>query len=500
MKQKSERQLDVQNEAQLIYQRSAPGRSGVSLPETSFTDSEREKFIPSEFLRVDLAELPEVTEGEVLRHYLDLSNKNYHIDRGFYPLGSCTMKYNPKRNEAVANLGGFRDTHPLAPDSAAQGCLRLLWELAESLKEITGFEAMTLQPAAGAQAELTGILMMKKYHESLGKPRRKILIPDSAHGTNPASVVIAGLQPVEVKSNERGVMSAESLRQAIDSDTVGVILTNPNTLGLFESEIVEIAEVTHQAGALLYMDGANLNAQLGIVKPGEIGFDLLHINLHKTFSTPHGGGGPGAGALGVVARLEQFLPTPIVAKSAGANGSDDHYNLDWKRPESIGRLHSFWGNFGILVRGYAYIRTLGEPGLKRVAENAIINANYLRVLLRDAYQVAYPGACQHEVVLSATRQKKQGVRAGDISKRLLDYGYHPPTTYFPLIAPEALMIEPTETESRETLDKFAEAMLAIARESETNPELVTSAPHVTPVLRLDEAKAARELDVAYHPE
>ncbi|HSG98858.1 MAG TPA: aminomethyl-transferring glycine dehydrogenase subunit GcvPB [candidate division Zixibacteria bacterium] len=484
------------SEATLIYERSQPGRVGAQLEAPRLSDTERAALIPERFRRAEPPALPEVTEGELMRHYVDLASKNFHIDKGFYPLGSCTMKYNPKRNDAAAAHPGFAESHPLAPDSVSQGSLRLMWELEEILKEITGFDAVTLQPVAGAHGELVGALVMKAYHDHTGAPRHKMLIPDSAHGTNPASVVMSGLTPVEVKSNDRGLMSVEAVRAALDDDTVGIMLTNPNTLGLFESEILGIVEAVREAGALLYMDGANLNAQLGIVKPGKIGFDLLHMNLHKTFSTPHGGGGPGAGALGVSSRLEPFLPAPTLARrTAGADGPE--FYLDYDRPLSIGRVHSCYGNFANSVRAYAYIRTLGERGLRRVSENAIINANYLRVLLRDTYQVAFPGHCQHEVVLSAERQKKAGGRAGDISKRLLDYGFHSPTTYFPLIVREALMIEPTETESRQTLEEFAAVMKRISREIEESPELVTSAPHSTPVRRLNEAKAARELDVCY---
>ncbi len=491
----------------LIYDKSTPGRLGAHLEDLRYSEQDKQKWLP-EFLRnASAPPLPEVTEGEVMRHYVDLSTKNFHIDKGFYPLGSCTMKYNPKRNDVAADNPSFGTAHPLAPESEVQGCLHLLWDLKAALMEISGFPAMTLQPVAGAHGELTGVLIMKAYHEHLGKPRKKILIPDSAHGTNPASVFIGGMVPVEVKSNAKGLMSAEAVREALDDDVAGIMLTNPNTLGHFESEIIEIADVIHKAGALLYMDGANLNAELGLVRPGAIGFDLLHINLHKTFSTPHGGGGPGAGALGVSAELEKFLPKPVLrhgmpstGDSKSASESPSEFYLDWDRPLSIGRMHSFYGNFANAVRGYAYVRTLGAEGLRRVAENAIINANYLRVLLSDAYEIAYPGACQHEVVLSASRQKKNGVRAGDISKRLLDYGYHSPTTYFPLIVPEALMIEPTETESRETLEKFADALNKISKEIETDPEMVRSAPHNTPLRRLDETAAARNLDVAFLPE
>ncbi|MBN4076140.1 aminomethyl-transferring glycine dehydrogenase subunit GcvPB [Gemmatimonas aurantiaca] len=484
-------------DTQLIYERSRSGRVGATFEALRLPESKRQTLIPEKFRRPEAPALPEVTEGEVMRHYIDLSSKNFHIDKGFYPLGSCTMKYNPRRNDAVAGLPGLASAHPLAPERASQGCLRLLWELEQLLCEITGFAAVSLQPVAGAQGELVGAFIMKAYHEQTGKPRSKMLIPDSAHGTNPASVMMSGLTPVEIKSNDMGIISADAVRELMDDDTVGIMLTNPNTLGLFESEILEIAKVVHGAGGLLYMDGANLNAELGIVQPGKIGFDVLHMNLHKTFSTPHGGGGPGAGALAVSEKLARFLPAPIITRKASGSGNDLRFTLEWDRPDSVGRVHSFFGNFGNTVRAFAYIRTLGATGLQRVSENAIINANYLRVLLQDVYTVAYDTICQHEVILSADKQRKFGVRAGDISKRLLDYGVHSPTTYFPLIVREAMMIEPTETESRETLDRFAEIMIAIAKEAEENPELVTSAPHTTPVRRLDEVKAVRELDVSY---
>ena len=483
--------------SKLIHQKSVAGRIGVSLPTTKLSQDQRDSLIPETFRRSESPSLPEVSEGDVMRHYIALSVDNFHIDKGFYPLGSCTMKYNPKRNDTVAFHRFLRESHPQAPVDHTQGSLRILFELQELIGEITGFDNVSLQPVAGAQGEMTGISIMRAFHEHLGAPRRKILIPDSAHGTNPATVTLSGFQPVEIRSNKRGILSAATVKEALDKDTAGVMITNPNTLGLFESEILEIVEAVHSAGALLYMDGANLNAQLGVVRPGEIGFDMLHINMHKTFSTPHGGGGPGAGALCVNSRLEPFLPRPIVSKRESKSGDNSsEFYLDLDRPLSIGRVHSFYGNFSNLVRAWAYIRTLGAVGLSRVTENAIINANYLRCLLSEAYEIPYPGICQHEVVVSAIKQKRKGARAADISKRLLDYGYHSPTTYFPLIVAEAMMIEPTETESRETLDSFAEAMIAIAKEIDENPELVRTAPHNTSIKRLDEGKAARELDVA----
>ncbi|MCX6826943.1 MAG: aminomethyl-transferring glycine dehydrogenase subunit GcvPB, partial [candidate division Zixibacteria bacterium] len=409
-------------------------------------------------------------------------------------LGSCTMKYNPKLNEKAASFDGFVNQHPLAPCRTATGSLQIMYELEEYLKEISGFDAISLQPVAGAQGEFMGLLLIRSYHRDKGKVRKKILIPDSAHGTNPASVSMAGYEAVQIKSNENGVISPETVAAAVDEETAALMLTNPNTLGLFESEIEKIAEIIHKAGALLYMDGANLNAQLGIIKPGKIGFDLLHFNLHKTFSTPHGGGGPGGGGIGVIGQLADYLPVPVLAKNPKEN---NRLFLNYDRPKSIGRVHSFYGNFANNIRAYAYIRTLGAEGLRKVSDNAILNANYLKELLKNDYDVPYDRPCQHEFVLSCNRQKKLGVKALDIAKRLLDYGFHAPTVYFPLIVPEALMIEPTETESRQTLEEFAETLIAIARESEIDPEKLKHAPQNTPVRRLDEAKAARELDVCY---
>jgi glycine dehydrogenase subunit 2 len=404
------------------------------------------------------------------------------------------MKYNPKFNDQAAALDGFVNQHPLAPCRTAPGSLQIMYEMEQYLKEISGFDAVSLQPVAGAHGEFAGLLIIRAFHKNNGNIRKKVLIPDSAHGTNPASVSLAGYETVQIKSNENGIISPETVAAAIDSDTAALMLTNPNTLGLFESEIAKIAEIVHKAGALLYMDGANLNAQLGIVKPGKIGFDILHFNLHKTFSTPHGGGGPGAGGVGVVARLAEFLPVPVIGKKAD---EENRLFLDYDRPKSIGRLHSFYGNFANIIRAYAYIRALGAKGMRRVSENAILNANYLRALLKNNFDMPYDKICQHEVVLSCNRQKKLGAKALDLAKRLLDYNVHAPTVYFPLIVPEAFMIEPTETESRETLDHFAEVLISIAREAETDPEKLKHAPLTTPVGRLDEVRAARELDICH---
>ncbi len=482
------------NDKILIYEKSVPGRVGTPLPKTGRGESEILNLIPEKHRRRDDAALPEATEGEVMRHFIALSVKNHHIDKGFYPLGSCTMKYNPKLNDAAASLPGFINQHPLAPCRTASGSLQIMLELEEYLKEISGFAAVSLQPVAGAHGEFTGLLIIRAYHKDKGKLRKKVLIPDSAHGTNPASVTMVGYEAVQIKSNAMGIITPEAVAAAIDDDTAALMITNPNTLGLFESDIEKVAEVVHKAGALLYMDGANLNAQLGVVQPGKIGFDVLHFNLHKTFSTPHGGGGPGAGGVAVTDKLAPFLPVPVISRKIDEN---NRLFLDYDRPKTIGRMHSFYGNFANIVRAYAYIRSLGARGLKRVSENAVLNANYLRVLLHDEFEVPYDNICMHEFVLSCDRQKKSGVKGLDIAKRLLDYGFHAPTIYFPLIVHEAFMIEPTETESRETLESFASTLIAISKEAEKDPETVKHAPYNTPVRRLDEVKAARELDVCY---
>ncbi|MEE8576000.1 MAG: aminomethyl-transferring glycine dehydrogenase subunit GcvPB, partial [candidate division Zixibacteria bacterium] len=434
-----------------------------------------------------------VSESEVMRHYVSLSTKNHHIDKGFYPLGSCTMKYNPKVNDVVAALPGFATLHPFAPPCAATGMLELMARLQEQLCEVSGFDAVSLQPVAGAHGEFCGLLMMRAYHLENKQPeRKKIIIPDSAHGTNPASVAAVGYTTVQVGSNSEGVIDPDAVAALMDETVAGIMMTNPNTLGLFERNVRQISDIVHNGGGLVYMDGANLNAHMGIFRPGDIGFDIMHFNLHKTFSTPHGGGGPGAGAVGVTSALAKYLPTPTLGRD-----SDGKPYFEENRPASIGRLHSFYGNVANMIRAYAYISSLGGDGLKAVSENAVLNANYLKVNLIDDYDLPYTGNCMHEFVLSGNRQKKLGVRTLDISKRLLDFGVHSPTNYFPLIVPEAMMIEPTETESRETLDQFVAIMKKIAREVETDPELVKTAPHDTPVRRLDEATAARTLDINY---
>ncbi|RKZ04627.1 MAG: aminomethyl-transferring glycine dehydrogenase subunit GcvPB, partial [Candidatus Hydrothermota bacterium] len=404
------------------------------------------------------------------------------------------MKYNPKINEELARLSGFLNIHPLQPEASVQGALRLMKELEELLKEISGFDAVSLQPAAGAHGELTGMMLVRKYHEMRGNPRKYVLIPDSAHGTNPASVTLSGYSTKTIKSNDQGLVDPEVLRQNLSEDVAAFMVTNPNTLGLFESEIIKISEMVHDVGALMYMDGANLNALLGIVRPGDVGFDIMHFNLHKTFSTPHGGGGPGSGPVGVKKEIEPYLPVPRIVEDEGL------LKLSYDFPDSIGKVHAFFGNFNVMVKAYVYIRMMGPDGLRKVAEGAVINANYLRVLLQEHYDLPYKRTCMHEFVLSGRKLKKHGVRTLDVAKRLLDYGFHAPTVYFPLIVPEALMIEPTETETKETLDAFAEAMIKIKKEAEENPDLLHEAPHVTPVRRLDEARAARELNVRWRKE
>ena len=477
----------------LIFEVSSPGRIGYSLPEADVPIADARALLPAKHLRSEPPALPEVSEFDVVRHYLRLSQMNYGVDTHFYPLGSCTMKYNPKINEDMARLPGFARLHPMTPVSAAQGALRLMHELAAMLAEIAGMDAVSLQPAAGAQGELAGVLMIQAYHKSRGDKRTKVLIPDSAHGTNPASTALAGYEVIEVKSDADGAVDLLDLERHLAEDVAAFMITVPNTLGNFEPRVVEITEMCHAKGVQVYMDGANLNAILGITRPGDLGFDVCHFNLHKTFTTPHGGGGPGAGPVGIKAHLEPFLPTPVVVK----NGQ--RYDLDWRRPKSIGKLQAFWGNFGMHVRAFTYILTMGADGLRAVSENAVLNANYIMKRLEPHYDVAAPGPCMHECVLSARRQKKLGVNAMDIAKRLLDLGFYAPSTYFPLIVEEALMIEPTETETRETLDAFAEALLTIAAEAHSQPELLHDAPHNAPVSRLDEVWAAKQLVLCCRP-
>ncbi len=451
--------------------------------------------LPDSLLRQELP-LPELSEVDVIRHFTRLSQLNHSIDTGFYPLGSCTMKYNPKANEQAARIAGFAHAHPLQPIETVQGSLALMYELQEWLKEIGGFAGVTLQPAAGAHGELTGVLIIRAYHEARGDTKRnKILIPDSAHGTNPATSSMSGLKVVELKSDERGNIDVEALRAECDETLAGLMLTNPNTLGLFDENVEEVIKLVHQAGGLIYGDGANMNALLGIVRPGDLGLDVLHYNLHKTFSTPHGGGGPGSGPVGVLSHLVDFLPGPVV--DIIEEGDDDlgiPPLFGFVTPsKSIGRVKAFHGHFGMMVRAYTYMRMHGKDGLRKVAEYAVLNANYLRVRLRDTYHIPYDRVCMHEFVAEGRWSDAPEIHALDISKRLMDYGFHPPTNYFPLIVHEALMIEPTETESKQTLDAFADTLINIAEEAHQDPELLKTAPHNTPVGRLDEVKAAREL-------
>lgn len=476
----------------LIFEKSVTGRKAYSLPACDVPEEDLLNMIPATFLREKNPELPEVSEVDAVRHFTGLSKMNHGVDSGFYPLGSCTMKYNPKINEEVSKYSGFSQVHPYQSAATVQGCLALLYDLDKMLSEITGMARISLQPAAGAHGEMAGLMIIKAYHESRGDgKRRKIVVPDSSHGTNPASAAVVGFDVVEVKSNARGGVDIEALKSAMSDEVAGLMLTNPSTLGLFEENILEISEIVHSAGGLLYYDGANMNAIMGVTRPGDMGFDVVHLNLHKTFSTPHGGGGPGAGPVGVKKELAPFLPRPVIERK------DDEYFLDDDRPLSIGRIKSFYGNFAIAVRAYAYIRSLGAEGLQQVSETAVLNANYIRAKLQGDYALPYEGICMHEVVFSASKQASFGVSALDIAKRLIDFGYHPPTIYFPLIVKEALMIEPTETESKETLDAFIDAMKQIAKEAETSPELIKGAPHHTIVGRLDETKAARNPVLRY---
>ncbi len=477
----------------LIFEESVPGREAVSLPEPDVPVENVTALLPEKMIRKEAPALPEVSEVDVIRHFTQLSRRNHGVDSGFYPLGSCTMKYNPKINEEVAQLAGFQRIHPYQPEETVQGALELMYNLEKSLAEITGMAAVTLQPAAGAHGEWTGLMIISAYHRHRGEGerRRKVIVPDSAHGTNPASAAFAGFDVVQVKSDERGGVDLAELKKVVGSDTAALMLTNPNTLGLFDENIVEIARVVHEAGGLLYYDGANANAILGIARPGDMGFDVVHLNLHKTFSTPHGGGGPGSGPVGVVAALEPFLPKPTVERDG------ERFYLNYDRPLAIGRVKAFYGNFNVCVKAYAYIRSLGPDGLRAVSENAVLNANYLMRKLEPYFDLPYHRICKHEFVLSGNRQKKKGVRTLDMAKRLLDFGFHAPTIYFPLIVEEAIMIEPTETESRQTLDAFASAMVRIAREAREDPEKVTGAPYHLPVGRLDETAAARKPDLRW---
>ena len=472
----------------LLIEQGGPGHRGPALPACDVPVRPLAELLPGVPLRAELV-FPQVTEPEVVRHFIQLSTLNHHVDRGFYPLGSCTMKHNPKLNEELAALPGFTQAHPLAGDSATQGCLRVVAAVQRLLADVTGLAAVTTQPAAGAHGELTGLLLIRAWHRSRGEGerRRRVIVPDSAHGTNPASVSLVGYETVVIRSGPDATVDLGALEQALDDRAAAVMLTVPNTVGLFEPRVVEVTRLAHQAGAQCYLDGANLNALEGRVRPGDLGFDLMHINVHKTFSTPHGGGGPGAGPVAVAQHLEPFLPTPVAVVER-----DGRVRLDWERPRSIGRVHSFNGNFGVLVRALAYLLTLGPEGLAEVSRLAILNANYLMRRLAKSYELPHEQPCMHEFVLSGRGLKKHGVRTLDVAKRLLDFGVHAPTVYFPLIVEEALMIEPTETETLDRLDQFAAAMERIAAEAAEHPERLHQAPLTTPVSRLDEARASRE--------
>ncbi len=474
-----------------LFEKGSPGRTGASLAACDVPTQKTNQLIPDRFLRAKPAKLPELSEPEVVRHFVSLSTQNHHVDKGFYPLGSCTMKYNPKINEETATLPGFRRLHPHQPTSTVEGMVQLVEQLGRYLCELSGLAGITLQPAAGAHGELTGLMLIRAYHDNKGRKRKHILIPDSAHGTNPASAMIAGYETKTIKSNSSGLIDIETLKRCVDSDTAALMLTNPNTLGLFETQVITAINMLHEMGALIYMDGANMNALLGRIRPGDLGVDVMHFNLHKTFSTPHGGGGPGSGPIAVSERLLDFLPQPCCRQQ----GQEWVFNTPSEK--SIGNVSTFWGNIAVMVKAYTYIRMLGDPGLKRVSENAILNANYLLSLLRDEYDLPYTSTPMHEFVLSGNRQKQHGVRTLDIAKRLLDFGVHAPTVYFPLVVPEALMIEPTETETKESIEHFASIMNHIAQEARETPDRVKNAPHNTPVSRLDEAKAAKDLNINF---
>jgi glycine dehydrogenase subunit 2 len=480
----------------LIFERSQAGRRGGAIPMTGLPSPQ----VPEELRRRKPPRLPEVAEPEIVRHFTALADRTFGVDTGFYPLGSCTMKHNPRANERVVSLPGFRDLHPLQEEEGAQGALELMWRLQEILAEVCGLDAVSLQPAAGSQGELTGLMLMRAYFADRGEAdkRRTVITADTAHGTNPASVTMAGFDLQKVETDPRGNLDLDDLRAKVNEETAGLMLTNPSTLGLFDEHIEEVASIFHDAGALLYYDGANLNAVCGISRPGDMGFDIVHINLHKTFSQPHGGGGPGGGPIVVRDLLEPFLPVPAVVREG------DRFRLDYDRPKSIGKVRGYTGPFGVFVRSYAFIRAYG-PALRQMSEAAVLNANYMLARLRDAYELPFDRLCMHEFVLSARNLKREhGITALDVAKRLMDFRFHPPTIYFPLIVPEALMIEPTETEPKETLDAFCDAMLEIAREARDNPSVLKEAPHSRPVRRLDEVKAAKRAIVRYrfddHPD
>jgi len=469
-----------------LFDLGSPGRKAYSLPSSAIPDPDLVTLLPPDEIRGPVDHLPELTELDVVRHFTRLSQWNFSIDSNFYPLGSCTMKYNPRLNEDMARLPGLSQHHPYVPEALSQGSLQLLFELQDYLKEISGMDAVSLQPAAGAHGEMTGMLVIKAWLESRGEKRHKVLMPDSAHGTNPASSALCGYDVVQIPSDAEGQIDIAKLKALMDEDTAAIMLTNPNTLGMFEKNILEITGIVHSKGGLVYCDGANLNALMGMCKVGDTGVDVLHFNLHKTFSTPHGGGGPGAGPVGVKDFLEPFLPVPHIEQV------DGQYHCNFDKPESIGKVRTFYGNFGVLVRAYTYIRTLGPDGIREACESAVLSANYIKAKLKDDYHLPYPGPSLHECVFNDREQLKHGVKTLDIAKMLIDHGFHPPTIYFPLIVKGALMVEPTESESKETLDQFIEAMQAIAKEAEQNPKSFHDAPYLPKVSRPDEARAARK--------
>ncbi len=469
----------------LLFDLGSPGRKGYSLSQSPSSQTDINTLLPSGEIREEIEGMPELSELDVVRHFTRLSQWNFSIDANFYPLGSCTMKYNPKLNEDMARLAGFSEHHPHTPEAGSQGSLQLMFELQEYLKEISGMDHVTLQPAAGAQGEMTGILLIHAYLSSQGNPRKKILMPDSAHGTNPASSALCGYHVVQIPSNEHGLIDPAQIDRLMDEDTAAIMLTNPNTLGMFEQDIMKITEIVHNRGGLVYCDGANLNALMGVTRIGDMDIDLLHFNLHKTFSTPHGGGGPGAGPVGIKKIFEPFLPTPVIEKS------DGRFKINRDRPRSIGKVKNFFGNFGMLVRAYTYIRSLGPDGIRRISEMAVLNANYIKASLKEDFHLPYPGPSLHEVVFNDREQLKNNVKTTDIAKTLIDFGYHPPTIYFPLIVKGALMIEPTESESKETLDHFINAMKTISGLAHSEPEDFVNRPMMSKVSRPDEAAAAR---------
>lgn len=478
-----------------IFDVSKPGVTGVSLPPTGVKERPPENLVPSEFLRQQPARLPEVSQLETVRHFVRLSHLNHSIDTAFYPLGSCTMKYNPKVCDTYGAFDGLTRLHPETPAHLSQGALKLIYTLQDYLADITGFDAVTLQPAAGAQGELVGMMLVQAYFEKRGEVQRtEVIVPDSAHGTNPASAAMCGYKVVEMKSRKDGLIDVDTLKAALSEKTAAVMLTNPSTVGLFERDILEITRLVHEAGGLMYYDGANLNAIVGQVKPADMGFDVMHINTHKTFATPHGGGGPGSGPVAVNNKLAEFLPVPVVTREG------DMYKLDYDRPDTIGKVKAFYGNFEMMARALTYLSAYGSNGLAQVSRYAVLNANYLKARLQDHYEVAFDQVCKHEFILTNKRQREADSHLSTMAivKRLMDYGFHPPTVYFPLIVREAMMIEPTETESRETLDRFAEAMIAIAEECELSPQTVLNAPHTTPVQKVDEVQAARQPDLNYY--